>query len=109
MNRTPSRTMSDLAIMSWLKSFDATAIIRRMGQSRVPWLWIALIVFVFVVPAIILRAAHFEEGTVISLARGAFEDGYWFDLHRNGNRFVERPVLLSWLLAAIGLVTGTIP
>lgn len=97
------------AIISRLKSLDANAIIERMGRSPMPWLWIALIVFVFVVPAIVLRGAHFEEGSVISMARGAFEDGHWFDPHRNGNRFVERPALLSWLLAAIGLLTGSVP
>jgi 4-amino-4-deoxy-L-arabinose transferase-like glycosyltransferase len=60
-------------------------------------LWIVLIV-----PAISLRGAHYEEGTTIALARGAFEDEHWLAPYRYGMRFVERPVLVSWLLAVVG-------
>lgn len=76
---------------------------------QTPWVWIGLLWFLFVFPAIVLHGAHYEEGTVIGLARGAFEEGHWLEPHRYGERFAERPVLVSWLLGAIGLVTGSIP
>jgi len=79
-----------------------------MAQSRFPFFWIVLICFLVVVPAIVLRSAYFEEGTTIGIARNAFEDGHWLEPYRAGLRFVERPVLMSWLLGAVGLLTGTI-
>lgn len=80
------------------------------SQSRIPpILWIVLLWFLLVVPAISIRGAHFEEGTTIGLARGAFEDGHWLTPFRYGVRFVERPVLISWLLAVVGTVTGSLP
>ncbi|CAN7177397.1 glycosyltransferase family 39 protein [Bradyrhizobium sp. LjRoot220] len=57
-------------------------------------------------PAVSLRGAHFEEGTVIGLARGAVEDGQWLSPHLYGVRYIERPVLLSWIAAAIGKLSG---
>jgi 4-amino-4-deoxy-L-arabinose transferase-like glycosyltransferase len=81
----------------------------RLQASPVPgWLWIVLLWALAVFPAISLRSAHLEEGTVIALARGAAEDGWWLSPHNYGLRFVERPVLLSWIVAALGLLTGSI-
>jgi 4-amino-4-deoxy-L-arabinose transferase-like glycosyltransferase len=91
-----------------IKSFDLDSLLRRFEALRRPYLWIALICFLLVVPAIVLRGAHFEEGTVIGLARGAFEDGHWRTPFLYGQRFAERPVLFSWLLALAGLATGTL-
>ena len=81
-----------------------------VSQSRIPpILWIFLLWFLLVVPAISIREVHYEEGTTIGLARGAFEDGHWLTPFRYGVRFVERPVLISWLLGAVGTVTGSLP
>ena len=43
---------------------------------------------------------------MIGLARGAVEDGQWLSPHLYGVRYVERPVLLSWIAAAIGKLSG---
>ncbi|MDF3812905.1 MULTISPECIES: glycosyltransferase family 39 protein [Rhodopseudomonas] len=81
-----------------------------MLQSlRLPgWLWIVLLWALTVIPAISLRSAHFEEGTVLALARGAAQDGWWLAPHHYGFRFIERPVLLSWIAAALGSLTGEV-
>lgn len=42
------------------------------------------------------------------MARGAVEDGYWLAPFVYGGRFAERPVLLSWMGAALGEVTGDV-
>jgi hypothetical protein len=36
------------------------------------------------------------------MARGAMEDGHWLTPFIYGERFAERPVLLSWLAALFG-------
>ena len=67
---------------------------------------IVLLWLVLTVPSVFIRGAHYEEGTTIALARGAFEDGHWLEPHAYGVRTVERPVLLSWVLGGIGSVVG---
>jgi 4-amino-4-deoxy-L-arabinose transferase-like glycosyltransferase len=79
---------------------------RLRGLDVPGWAWVVLLWAVFTFPAVALRGAHYEEGTVIGLARGAFEDGNWLAPHLYGNRFVERPVLLSWIAAALGWLFG---
>ncbi len=91
-----------------IRSFDVDKLMRRFEELRRPYVWIALICFLLVAPAITLRGAHFEEGTVIGLARGAFEDGHWLTPFLYGARFAERPALFSWLLALVGLGTGAV-
>lgn len=79
----------------------------QVDSATVPaWVWVVVLWAVMAIPAIALRASHLEEGTVIALARGAVEDGQWLAPHRYGIRFVERPVLLSWIAAAIGSLSG---
>jgi 4-amino-4-deoxy-L-arabinose transferase-like glycosyltransferase len=79
-----------------------------MLQRFPAWAVIVLIWLAFTIPAIGLRGLHYEEGTVIALARGAIEDGYWLVPHHYGFRFVERPVLMSWLIAGLGTILGGI-
>lgn len=77
------------------------------SRSRVsPYLWVILLWLLLITPTIFIRGAHYEEGTTIGLARGAFEDGHWLAPHLYGLRFVERPVLVSWVLGVVGLVSG---
>jgi 4-amino-4-deoxy-L-arabinose transferase-like glycosyltransferase len=82
----------------------------RSFLGMVPPLWlIALLCASFVLPALFIRASHFEEGTTIALARSIFEDRQWPELSRYGVRLVERPQAISWLLGAFGLLTGDLP
>ena len=82
-------------VIAWIRSCDIPG-----------WVWVILLWALMAFPAAAIRGAHFEEGTVIGLARGAVEDGQWLSPHLYGLRFIERPVLLSWIAAAIGEVTG---
>ena len=74
-----------------------------------PLAWVFLLWFVLVVPAIGIRGVHYEEGTTVGLARGAFEDGHWLTPFLYGVRFPERPVLVSWFLGAVGATVGCLP
>lgn len=53
-----------------------------------------------------IRASNLEEGRIIAIARGAMEDGHWLTPYLYGERFAERPVLLSWISAAFGEFSG---
>ncbi len=77
---------------------------------RLPlWSCVGLIWLLLTVPGVFIRAAHYEEGTTIGLARGAFADGHWLSPHLYGLRFVERPVLVSWALGGAGALFGSLP
>ena len=62
---------------------------------------------VSVFPAIALRGLHWEEGRIISIALGAM-DGHLLVPHVFGERFAERPVLLSLIQAGLGSIIGDI-
>ncbi|HML07414.1 MAG TPA: glycosyltransferase family 39 protein [Xanthobacteraceae bacterium] len=78
------------------------------ASSQNPLLWITLVWALLVLPGFNIRGAYFEEQTIIGLARGALEDGWWLSPHLYGVRFIERPVLLSWLVAALSWPVGSI-
>ena len=81
----------------------------QLRGVKIPgWVWVVLIWALMAFPAASLRGTHFEEGTVIGLARGALDDGHWLTPHRYGIRFTERPVLLSWIIALLGMPLGGI-
>ena len=78
-----------------------------LTRSRLsPYVWILILWALLVIPAMFLVGAHYDEGTTIGLARGASDDGHWLVPHLYGTRFVERPVLVSWLLGLIGVAIG---
>jgi 4-amino-4-deoxy-L-arabinose transferase-like glycosyltransferase len=77
-----------------------------LDSSRWPILWIIGLFLVQAVPATIIRASNLEEGRIIAIARGALEDGHWLTPFVYGERFAERPVLLSWIAALFGETTG---
>jgi 4-amino-4-deoxy-L-arabinose transferase-like glycosyltransferase len=98
--RAPStRTFVDLFFRpgEWLLSRFS-----KLDHARSPHLWIAGLFLVQTIPATLIRAANLEEGRIIAMARGAVEDGHWLTPFVYGERFAERPVLLSWIAALVG-------
>jgi len=96
-----STAITELVWTWFLRQVD-----RFRGADIPGWVWVVLLWALMAFPAASLRGTHYEEGTVIGLARGALEDGHWLAPYLYGGRFVERPVLLSWMAAALGGVTG---
>lgn len=78
----------------------------HLDQTRWPILWVIGIFLVQAIPATIIRASNLEEGRIIAIARGAVEDGHWITPFIYGERFAERPVLLSWIAALFGEISG---
>jgi hypothetical protein len=73
-----------------------------LDQSQRPLLWVMGLFLVQAIPATIIRASNLEEGRILAMARGAVEDGHWLSPFIYGERFAERPVLLSWIAALFG-------
>ena len=61
---------------------------------------------VLVLPLVFLRGFNSDDGVAVTIARTAIENGDWLTPHMFNVRFVERPTLLSWIIAAISLPFG---
>jgi len=61
---------------------------------------------VLTAPLVVWRGFHSDEGVALTVAKGAVEDGYWITPHLYNDRFVERPTLLSWIIAAVSAPFG---
>jgi 4-amino-4-deoxy-L-arabinose transferase-like glycosyltransferase len=72
-----------------------------IGVIIVVWAVLAL-------PLVFLRGFHSDEGVAVTIARSALEDGYWVTPHMYNTRFVERPTLLSWMIAAVSAPFGSV-
>ena len=75
------------------------------------WNPVAVIVIAWAaltVPLVFLRGFHSDEGVAVTVARSAVEDGYWLTPHIFNVRFVERPTLLSWMIAALSAPFGSV-
>ena len=66
------------------------------------------LVFVCVFPLLFIRSYHFEEGLTVALAKGALTDQPWYVPSLFGYRWVERPVMLSWIIAALSAPFGEV-
>jgi 4-amino-4-deoxy-L-arabinose transferase-like glycosyltransferase len=68
--------------------------------------WIALIWAIAVFPNVPVRSFIWEEGTNAELARDILRRGDLLEPTAYGVRHVEKPYLLSWLIAAAAQLTG---
>ncbi len=63
---------------------------------------------VLAVPLVFFRGYTAHEGLAVSIARTALQTGDWLTPHMYNVRFVERPTLQSWIIAAISLPFGDV-
>jgi 4-amino-4-deoxy-L-arabinose transferase-like glycosyltransferase len=68
--------------------------------------FLALVVAAIVFPLISIRAYHYEEGLTAALAKDALSGSPWYVPDLFGARWIERPVMQSWLAAAISWPFG---
>ena len=61
---------------------------------------------VLALPLVFFRGFNSDDGVALTLAQTALTDGQWLTPHMFNQRFAERPVLLSWVSAAISLPFG---
>src|SRR6185437_6985571 len=89
----------------------ATQIIVMWNSLWTRWNPVIAIVTVWAaatMPLVWLRGYNSDEGLAVSIARTALEDGYWLTPHMFNLRWIERPTLLSWIIAAVSLPFGQV-
>ena len=69
-------------------------------------IFLALVVAAIVFPLISIRAYHYEEGLTAALAKDALSGSPWYVPDLFGVRWIERPVMQSWIAAAISWPFG---
>lgn len=75
------------------------------SRDLAPFLIIGVWAFVSVPPAL-WHGYHYVEGLTVTIAQGALDGGNWLTPHLYNLRWIERPTLLSWIVAAISLPFG---
>jgi 4-amino-4-deoxy-L-arabinose transferase-like glycosyltransferase len=63
---------------------------------------------VLALPLVFFRGYNSDEGLAVSIARTAVETGNWLTPYFFNTRWVERPTLLSWIIAAISAPFGSV-
>jgi 4-amino-4-deoxy-L-arabinose transferase-like glycosyltransferase len=71
-----------------------------------PFALIALACAVLTGPLIFFRGYNSDEGLAVTIARTTLEDGEWLVPYVFNVRWVERPTLLSWIIAALSAPFG---
>ena len=101
-----------------------TSLAARLRRSTIParivaawnaastcWNPVALLIAAWAllaVPLVFFRGYNSDEGLAVSIARTALEDGDWLTPHMFNLRWVERPTLLSWIIAAFSAPFGNV-
>ena len=62
--------------------------------------------FIVSVPPALFRGYHYVEGLTVTIAQTALDDGHWLTPYMYNLRWIERPTLLSWIIAVISLPFG---
>ena len=84
-------------------------IVASWNAAATQWHPIAVIVVAWAVlsmPLVFFRGYNSHEGLAVSIARTALKSGDWLTPHLYNVRFVERPTLQSWIIAAISAPFG---
>ena len=68
--------------------------------------FLGLVVAAIAFPLISIRAYHYEEGLTAALAKDALSGSPWYVPDLFGARWIERPVMQSWIAAAISWPLG---
>lgn len=86
-------------------------IVAAWNAAAMRWNPVTLIVVAWAllaVPLVFFRGYNSDEGLAVSIARTALEDGDWLTPHMFNLRWVERPTLLSWIIAALSAPFGNV-
>jgi 4-amino-4-deoxy-L-arabinose transferase-like glycosyltransferase len=89
----------------------AVRIVAAWNRLSTRWNPVAVIVVawaVLTVPLVFFRGFNSDEGLAVSIARTALEDGDWLVPHMFNLRWIERPTLLSWIIAAFSAPFGQV-
>ncbi|MBS0253332.1 MAG: glycosyltransferase family 39 protein [Proteobacteria bacterium] len=58
------------------------------------------------VPQALFHGYHYVEGLTVTVAQSALDDGNWLNQHMYNLPWLERPMLLSWMIAVLSMPLG---
>lgn len=90
--------LADCTILWWTSIAQ-----KRSAPFLIVGIW-----FVVAVPPALFRGYHYVEGLTVTIAQSALQEGYWLTPHLHNLRWIERPTLLSWVIATISFPLGHI-
>jgi 4-amino-4-deoxy-L-arabinose transferase-like glycosyltransferase len=79
---------------------------RDVARGRFALAVVLGLALIVAVPPALFHGYHYVEGLTVMVAQSAIDDGNWLTSHIYNMRWIERPMLLSWLIAAISLPLG---
>ena len=91
MTNLPMPTVAERIVAAW----------NSLATRYNPYAAIAVACALLAGPLIFFRGYNSDEGLAVTIARTAVEDGEWLVPHVFNMRWIERPTLLSWIIAAI--------
>jgi len=77
-----------------------------IAQKRSAFFLIIGVWLVVAVPPALFRGYQYREGLTVTIAQSALHNGYWLTPHLYNFRWIERPTLLSWIIAMITFPFG---
>lgn len=111
--RVQLRMLSEPSCLSETATRDSA--LRKLAQSMVHrWGLLSSFGAVFLIgiwavvsiPSALFRGYHYVEGLTVTIAQSAIQDGNWLTPHLFNMRWIERPTLLSWVIAAVSYPFG---
>lgn len=102
LNRIPKSRAAALQ----LQAREIIAFWRRLTQNNSALLVVVGLCLLLTVPRALFNGYHYVEGLTVTLSQSTLDDGTWLTPHLYNLRWIERPTLLSWIIAAISLPIG---
>nr|HML29201.1 glycosyltransferase family 39 protein [Hyphomicrobium sp.] len=104
----PSCLSEDVTPVSTLRTL-AQSVVHRWGLLSPFGAAFLIGVWAIVsIPSALFRGYHYVEGLTVTIAQSAMQDGNWLTPQLFNLRFIERPTLLSWIIAAMSYPFGHI-
>lgn len=80
--------------------------LRTLARRDDAIVWLVALALIVSVPQALFHGYHYVEGLTVTVAQTALDDGNWFNQHMYNLRWIERPMLLSWIIAALSIPFG---
>lgn len=81
-------------------------LLRTLARRDDAIVFVVALALLVAVPQALFHGYHYVEGLTVTVAQSALDDGNWLNQHMYNLRWIERPMLLSWIIAALSVPLG---